>query len=40
VIASRGHNKVRYAEFYRVQSFVEYRYGMEDRDGTITANSI
>ncbi|SDZ15813.1 protein-L-isoaspartate O-methyltransferase, partial [Nitrosomonas sp. Nm33] len=31
---------LRYAEFYGVQSFIKYRHGMEDIDGTITPNTI
>ncbi|SDZ08539.1 hypothetical protein SAMN05421755_11051 [Nitrosomonas sp. Nm33] len=31
---------MRYAEFYGVQSFIKYRHGMEDIDGTITPNTI
>lgn len=31
---------LRYAEFYRVQSFLKYRLEMEDKNGTITPNTI
>ncbi|SDY98960.1 hypothetical protein SAMN05421755_10781 [Nitrosomonas sp. Nm33] len=44
MVAAWGNHRplrlMRYAEFYGVQSFIKYRHGMEDIDGTITPNTI